>query len=279
MKDYRTVGPRGGAAPYLGGKRRLARRLVERIEQIPHETYAEVFVGMGGVFFRRHRAPPIEVINDKSRDVATFFRVLQNHYQAFLDTMKWQLGSRAEFERLKGQDPDRLTDLQRAARFYYLQRQTFGGRPAGHSFGVSSAHPSRFNIVRLASDLEEIHDRLAGVVIECLDWSEFIARYDRPNTLFYLDPPYHGSETDYGKGLFERSDFARMATALAGIKGNFLLSLNDTPEVRTTFAGFHIEEVRLRYSIAEGDATPAAELIISNAAPTARAEAGQGSLI
>lgn len=64
----------GGVAPYLGGKRNLARLLVDRINAMPHECYAEPFVGMGGVFFRRTRAPVLEVINDRSRDVAIFFR-------------------------------------------------------------------------------------------------------------------------------------------------------------------------------------------------------------
>ncbi len=81
-------------APYIGGKRNLARRLADRIEAIPHDLYAEPFVGMGGVFLARRRAAPIEVINDISTDVATLFRILQRHYQAFLDMLRWQLTSR-----------------------------------------------------------------------------------------------------------------------------------------------------------------------------------------
>lgn len=134
--NYRPVAPGKGAAPYIGGKRQLSRRIIERIEALPHETYAEGFVGMGGVFFRRRFAPKAEIINDRSRDVATFFRVLQRHHQAFMDEMKWKLGARAEFDRLCTVDPSTLTDLERAARFYYLQRLAFGGKVAGRSFGV-----------------------------------------------------------------------------------------------------------------------------------------------
>lgn len=277
--NYRPVQPGKGAAPYIGGKRKLARRLIERIECLPHVTYAECFVGMGGVFFRRRFQPQVEVINDRSRDVANFFRVLQRHYQALMDEMKWRLSSRAEFERLQAVDPEGLTDLERAARFYYLQHLAFGGKVAGRSFGTSVQHAGRFNILRLASELQDIHERLSGVVIENLDFEDFIDRYDSPDTLFYLDPPYWHSETDYGKGLFARTDFARMATALAHIKGNFLLSLNDAPGVRETFGAFHFEEVRLNYSINNGDSTPAFELIIANRAPAATAEIGQGSLL
>lgn len=103
----------------------------------------------------------------------------------------------------------------------------------------------------------------ARVTIECLDWLAFIDRYDRPETLFYLDPPYHGSEGDYGKTLFGRDQFALMADRLARLKGRFILSINDVPEVRETFAGFAIEAVSLRYSVSGGKGTAARELIVS----------------
>lgn len=277
--NYRAVAPGKGAAPYIGGKRRLARRIIERIEALPHAVYAEVFVGMGGVFFRRRFAPRAEVINDRSRDVATFFRVLQRHHQAFMDEMKWKLGARAEFERLMAVDPETLTDLERSARFYYLQKLAFGGKVAGRTFGVDAGGASGFNIVRLASELQEIHERLSGVTIECLDFEAFLDRYDRAGTLFYLDPPYWGSEGDYGKGAFAREDFARLAARLKRLKGHFLLSLNDTPGVRETFDGFDFEEVRLTYTIAETAAKPAAELIIADCPCPGGSQVGQGVLV
>lgn len=263
----RPVVPLAGAAPYQGGKRNLARRIIARIEEIPHQTYAEPFVGMGGVFFRRRLAAPVEVVNDWSRDVATFFRVLQRHYVALLDMMRWQLTTRAEFQRLCDTDPDTLTDLERAARFYYLQRLAFGGRVKGRTFGVSATSPGRFDITRLAPQLEELHTRLAGVVIECLPFGEFIARYDREGTLFYLDPPYYECESDYGRGMFERSDFERLAEQLGKLRGRFILSLNDHPDVRRIFAGFAIEPVTTTYSISGGRSSArAAEVLISSPA-------------
>lgn len=276
--NYRPVASGKGAAPYIGGKRKLAKRIIERIEAIPHATYAEGFVGMGGVFLRRRFAPRAEVINDRSRDVATFFRVLQRHHQAFMREMEWKLGARAEFDRLMATDPETLTDLERSARFYYLQRLAFGGKVSGRNFGVDALSSSGFNILALASELQAIHERLAGVTIECLDFEAFVKRYDRPTTLFYFDPPYWECETDYGKGMFAREDFARLAECLRGIEGNFLLSLNDTPGVRETFAGFHIEEVHLNYSIQGGEGVAASEVIIANCPPPLASEVGQGAL-
>lgn len=250
MESFREVEPVLPAAPYIGGKRNLAQRLVERIERTPHERYVEPFVGMGGVFFRRRRVTKVEVINDLNRDVATFFRVLQRHYVAFVEMIRWQVTSRTEFERLARVDVDTLTDLERAARFLYLQRTSFGGKVRGRNFGVAPDRPGRFDVTQVIPMLEDLHERLAGVVIECLPYAELIRRYDRAGTLFYIDPPYWGSEADYGNGLFGREEFAQLAAQLARLKGKFVLTINDLPETRELFTGFKCERVKTTYSIA-----------------------------
>ncbi len=179
-----------------------------------------------------------------------------------METLRFQVTSRREFERLRSVDPTTLTDLERAARFLYVQRLAFGGKIAGRTFGVDPRSSAGFNLTRLAPLLEEVHDRLAGVTIENLDWVAFIKRYDRPETLFYLDPPYFGNEADYGAGMFDRSAFEQMAETLAGIAGRFVLSLNDRTEVRSIFSAFQFEEVSLTYQVSDGAPTPARELII-----------------
>ncbi len=249
-------------APWLGGKRNLAKRITTLIDSIPHQTYAEAFVGMGGIFFRRGGRPRCEVINDFGRDVANLFRILQRHYPQFLETLRFQLTTRAEFERLVATDPSTLTDLERAGRFLYLQRTAFGGKVSGRNFGVSKDRPARFNLSTLEPMLEDVHARLAGVIIECLDFEAFIRRYDGPGTFFYLDPPYWGCEGDYGKAMFAREDFERLAETLAQVKGRFLLSLNDVQEVRRIFGRFDIEAVKTTYTIGE-KATEAGEVLIS----------------
>lgn len=259
------VSPCQPVAAWQGGKRALARALVQRINAIEHRTYAEPFVGMGGVFFRRDHRPPAEVINDWSEDVATFFRVVQHHFVAFTEMIRFQITSRANFEKLAALDPASLTDLQRSARFLYLQRLAFGGKVAGRSFGVSPANAGRFDVTKIVPLVEAVHERLCGVVIERLPWQAFLARYDRPGTLFYLDPPYFGCEGDYGRDLFDRSQFALMAEQLHGLRGRFILSINDRPEVREIFAGFTIDEARARYTIGGMDQSRLfSELIISN---------------
>jgi DNA adenine methylase len=258
------VRPVSPAAGYIGGKRNLAARVVTIIDQIEHRTYAEPFTGMGGIFLRRRRRPRVECINDISGDVATFFRVLQEHYPYLIDMLRFRVASRAEYNRLLALPPERLTDLQRAVRFLYLQRLAFGGKVEGRSFGVDARSPSRFNSATIEAMLADIHERLEAVVIEQLGYADFIRRYDTEETLFYLDPPYWGCERDYGQDVFGRDDFAAIAAQLAGVRGRFLLSINDTPGARECFAAFRMREVETTYTIGGAKPKRAGELLISN---------------
>lgn len=250
-------------APYLGGKRNLARRLCALIEATPHRAYIEPFVGMGGVFLRRSTPAPVEVINDFSGDVANLFRVIRRHYEPFVDELRWLIAGREEFERQRALEPRLLTDIERAVRFLYLQRLAFGGRVSGRTFGVRRDQDSRFHLARLRADLKALRDRLASVTIEHLDYADVIRRYDGPAALFFLDPPYHQTE---GYGIdFGEAHYAAMAEQLADVRGQFIMSINDTPFIRDTFARFRIDEVQTTWTVSAASTSRAmkvTELII-----------------
>lgn len=263
--NQRPVTPCDPPAAWLGGKRNLAKRICAVLAATPHVAYVEPFIGMGGVFLRRRARPPVEVINDLNGDIVTLFRVLQRFPEALLREYRWRPAIRSEFDRLREVRECDLLDIERAARFLYLQTLAFGGKVSAQNFGVSPASPHNFDLARIEPRLRRLHARLAGVVIENLDWLDLIGRYDREGTLFYLDPPYWGGETDYGAGMFARGDFQRMADKLRSIEGRFILSINDRPEIREMFAWADIEAVTTTYSVAGGEhASPASELLIAN---------------
>lgn len=276
--DQTPVTPADPPAAWIGGKSRLARRICAILAATPHDAYAEPFVGMGGVFLRRTMRPRVEVINDVSGDLVNLFRVLQRHPEALLRELRWRPAMRAEFDRLGGARVQDLTDIERAARFLYLQVLAFAGKVAGRTFGVDPSSPHTFDLTRLAPRLARIHDRLAGVVIENLDWADFIPRYDRPGTLFYLDPPYWGSEGDYGAGVFGPADFAELAAALEVVEAKVLLSINDAPEVRTAFAWADITTIETRYFVGTSGGMKVQELLISRGVDVAAADP-QGRLL
>lgn len=217
---------------------------------------------MGGVFFRRPFSAEVEVVNDVSKDVTTFLRILQRHFVEFVGYMRWHVTTRSEFDRLKNTEPETLADIERAARFFYMQKISFGGKVAGRSYGYSTKEKGRFDITRIEANLEELHERLAAVQIENLDYADFIQRYDRPTTLFYIDPPYYDCENYYGKNVFSKADFENLANILFAIKGKFILSLNDTPEIRKIFKSFTFESMSTTYSAGGGDKSKKVQEVI-----------------
>lgn len=250
---------------WIGGKSKLADRIVELIPE--HQHYGEVFCGAGWLFFKKQPSR-FESLNDINSDLVAFYRCLQNHLEETCRQFRWLLTSREFFEDFKSQREARgLTDIQRACRFYYCQRLAFGGNVVGQTFGVAPTHAPGVNLLRIEEELSAVHLRLARVVIENLSWADYLDRYDRKDTFFYLDPPYWGVEDYYGKDLFPRDDFARLADQLGRLKGKFILSLNDCEGVRNTFAPFRIQGVETRYTCAKDGVSTAGEVLISNFEP------------
>ncbi|SFU31732.1 DNA adenine methylase [Paenacidovorax caeni] len=246
---------------WLGGKSRLADRIIERMPD--RQTYCEVFAGAAWVLFKKPESK-VEIINDINSELTNLYRCVKYHLGELVAQFRWMLVSRDEFDRFLKTPADTLTDIQRAARFFYLAKSSFGARIVRPTYGISATGAPRLNLLRIEEDLSEAHLRLARVFIENKPYDQVIQRFDKPGTLFYVDPPYWDCEGDYGEGLFSREDFGRLAGLLDGLKGRFILSLNDTPGVRETFANFHIEAVKTRYSISGAKKQEAAEVLISN---------------
>lgn len=261
--NFESVKPINPIAPYLGGKRLLAKTIVPIIEKIPHNIYCEPFMGMGGVFFRRTQKPKCEAINDINSEIINMFRMVEKFPDYLADMLKFKICSRAEFKRMLATPPLLLTELERAVRYLYIQKNAFGGKTFSQVFGVALER-TRFDSERIIPQIHMLHKRLAGVYIECLPYQDFITRYDRVDTLFYLDPPYWGSESFYGKDFFSRADFAELAKLLKSIKGRFILSINDVPEIRRIFKSFYIKEVQTTYTSGTQSGKKAAELLVSN---------------
>jgi len=249
---------------YRGGKSRLAEKVVSFIPS--HECYCEVFAGAAWVLFKKDPSKA-EIINDINSELTTLYRVVQNHLEEFVRYFKWALVSRDEFDRVMRESPETLTDIQRAARFFYIIKTSFGSKIHMNHFGVAPSGPPRLNLLRIEEDLSAAHMRLARVYIENLHYDKLIKRHDRPTTLFYVDPPYYGCENDYGQGIFSREDFALLKDTLAGIKGKFIMSINDVKDIRQLFKGFHIKPVTTTYTTPKTGSSGAKELLITNFKP------------
>lgn len=245
--------------PWPGGKRRLAKHILPLLDT-PHRTYVEPFAGGAAILFMRDPAQ-VEVINDINSELVRLYRCVQHHLEELIRQFKWALSSREMFRWAQLQHVDTLTDIQRAARFFYLQKLAFGGKVVGQTFGTAATSGPRINLLRLEEDLSQAHLRLSRVTIEHLPWERCIERYDRAETLFFLDPPYWQT-TGYG-GDFAFEEHERLAAVMAGLKGRAILTINDHPDMRRIYAGFRTETMRTTYTVGGGaKAKPVGELLI-----------------
>ncbi|MGH9657951.1 MAG: DNA adenine methylase, partial [Bryobacteraceae bacterium] len=232
-----------GPLPYIGGKRRLAPTIAELLP--PHVTYVEPFAGGAQLFF--HKSPsPVEVLNDLDADVFNFLRVCQHHADELARWLRHAVASRKLHEWFSAQDPSLLTDVQRAARFLYLQKNSFGGRLTRQSFHYAVSKRQNYTPARLPQILTSAGKRLEHVQLECLPYEQILVRYDRPTTCFYLDPPYVGRALYHVN--FSDNDFSKLADRLRTIRGRFLLSINDHPISRAAFAEFHRRSIAISYT-------------------------------
>lgn len=245
--------------PWIGGKRRLAKPIFEKFPA--HTCYVEAFCGAAAIFFSKEPSD-VEVLNDINGELVNLYRVIQHHIEEFARQFKWALSSRQVFEWEQMKAPETLTDIQRAARFYYLQKHAFGGRVDGQSYGTATTSGPRLNLLRFEEDLSQAHLRLHGVQVENLPWQEVVARYDRPHTLFYLDPPYWQTE---GYGVeFGFEQYERMAELARTVQGSMVISINDHHDIRRAFAGLHQEELGITYTVGGGAGNQAKELLFWN---------------
>jgi DNA adenine methylase len=234
IKPPKPVRVRPGVR-WPGGKSRLLKHLLPLIA--PHTCYCEPFSGGLAVLLAKPRSE-VEVINDRHGDLVRFYRCVRFHAEALLTELEFVLNSREEFRDFRAQPG--LTDIQRAARWFYRNRLCFGGSDID-TFGTSalSAADSRS---RRMDAIRELSVRLDRALIEELDWLDCVKRYDRPSTFFFFDPPYTGcSDTAYA--AWKLADVMRLREVLRSLKGRWLVTLNDAPDVRGVFADCTLQSV------------------------------------
>ena len=247
---------------WVGGKKALRDEILARFPR-NYKRYIEVFGGAGWVLFHKPPGNDFEVFNDFNGNLVNLYRCVREQPEALRNELRYMLNSRLDFEYMKGMLHSQavLPDVRRAAYYYALIRYSYA---AGTSTFGSQPHAMWNNFPLI----ESAAGRLQKVVIENKDCVKLIRQYDRPESFFYCDPPYYNADQYYEAVSSDGFDHAGLADALLGIKGKFLLSYNDCPEIRALYdrPGIVVEGISRLSNIAQryenGKQYP--ELLISN---------------
>lgn len=240
---------------WIGGKKLLRNKIVEMFPE-GFERYIEVFGGAGWVLFHKERHAALEVFNDINSNLINLYRCIKYHSEELQRELAGLFVSRVIFSDFQSQlKSSGLTDIQRAARYFYAIKTSFGGN--ARSFSLDKR-----NLKAGTEYLSEISDRLQNVVVENKDFQNLIEVYDREKALFYLDPPYHASERYYSNP-FSEADHERLCAVLKNIKGNFVLSYNDCEFARELYKDFNIRTVSRNHCLSSKQ-KEYKELLITN---------------
>ena len=240
---------------WIGGKKLLRNQIIELFPSNINR-YVEVFGGAGWVLFHKDpKSSKSEFFNDINSELINLYKQIKHHPDALKSELEYTIQSRELFFDFRDCSVKGLTEIQRAARYFYLIRASFGGSRT--SFGTGKK-PLEKNI----KYFDEVHQRLKDVVIENKSYDGMIKTYDKVDTFFYLDPPYHETEGYYGTG-FNDDDHRKLCEMLKNIKGKFVLSYNDDEFVRELYKDFEVIPVS-RHSNLTSNGDKFKELIIKN---------------
>jgi len=224
----------------------------------PHHTYCELFAGSAVLFFNIHKAKK-NVLNDLDDDVYNRLKLLQ---KAPLN------------KDLYRKDLNRLTAI---TQFYHHHKDTipddilfekiracngFRGVPVKTGDDIYKD----YNPATILNNLDYYKSMLHKVIITHKDYEKIVDGYDSPTTFFFIDPPYENTTSSFYRHG-NQFDFHRLCKVLAGMKGKFLMTINDSKNIREVFQQFKIKPIDVKTSwsqVNKKSDLPRKELIITN---------------
>ena len=245
-----------------GGKSRMLKHLLPLLPD--HQCYCEPFAG-GLALLMRKNPSHIEVVNDLNGDLIALYRCVQYHNDELLREIGHLIAGRQTMHDLL-RNPG-LTDIQRAARFYCRNRKSFGG--GGRTLGIVRSKGSGCAFIRSKNVdlLSQARDRLSNVVVENLPYERCLELYDAPETCFFMDPPYLNARPTAYAGWTE-SDITRFRSHVVKLKARWIITLDDSEFVRSTFYDCKLTPVTTKCGTVNKRLQPGAtfgELIITPA--------------
>lgn len=241
---------------YAGGQKNLIPLLRNLL--IRHRAYVEIFGG-GGTLLLNKELSTVEVYNDVNRKLVSIFLAVRDNPDEFERQISVLPNSREIFRRFKEDiltetDPMRLAVMQ-----YYMLLNSWSGV-------TLSRYVAKERNVAKIGNIYWFSERMRHVIIENLDFEQLIEKYDAPDTLFFLDPPYVDI-TDLYEFSFKDEDHIRLAKVLRRIKGYFLMTYGAHPLVDILYKGFPMfdyETVKTMYKTEGGERDNESHTIVAN---------------
>ncbi|MDZ7966275.1 MAG: DNA adenine methylase [Nostoc sp. DedSLP03] len=259
---------------YPGGKSKAINQIVEYLPESFLE-FREPFVGGGSVFiYLRQKFPGIKIwINDLNRELFLFWKFAQSDIAQLVKEIRHikvrYTDGKLLFLELTSVDVNKLSDLERAVRFFVLNRITFSGTVESGGFSQEAFH-KRFtdSSIERVEKLENLLSK--NVQITNLDYSHLLKK-EGEDIFLFLDPPYFSATKSklYGKDgdLHTYFEHQRFAELLQQCDHRWLITYDNSRQIIENFQWANISEWELQYGMNNYKRSGAAkgkELFITN---------------
>jgi DNA adenine methylase len=237
---------------YAGGKFYARKLILEFIP--PHTDYVEPFAGGASIFFAKNKVKN-NWLNDIDGELINVFLFIRDNPEQLITALKGEVATKERHHFYKyhfiPENP-----LEKAVRWYYLNRTSFSGIMNMKHCYWGYSHKSSMPPEKWAISILQTSQKLQNVCLSKLDFEEVIERV--PDRAFlFLDPPYFKTQQDkIYSCAFTHKCHHRLCKALkrAGNRFQFLLTYDNCCEIREMYAWAKlIVEKQWNYTIQRTD--------------------------
>ncbi|MGR3220850.1 MAG: DNA adenine methylase [Candidatus Anammoxibacter sp.] len=242
----------------IGSKGLIAKKIVALIPD--HESYTESFAGSCAVLPAK-KPSKIETINDKDFLVTGFYRIVKHSKKQteLVDLLTSYPYARTFHAEARARFKDGVANpVERSALWFYLSRSSHVCDIRSGGFAVAAkSRNMAFTYRNMVKAIGALGRRLENVVVECLDYKDFILRYDSSSVCHYIDSPYLNFSGCYDIP-FTNQDHADLAKILNSIQGAAIVSYYDHPVIEELYKGWNrleIKSVKMSHSLTKSDSS------------------------
>jgi DNA adenine methylase len=190
-----------------------------------HHVYIEPFVGSGAVFWNKPKAEK-NILNDMDKELIQFYKNLK--------TVKPKL---VEFDFWK-------TPKTKLDKILHYKQKVCGGF---NKRDVSNKIYRHFNVPNYIKSIQKYQDALQDVILDNKDYKQIIKKYDSKDSFFFIDPPYENTDKTFYKG--NSINYHELNNLLENLNGKFILTINDSPNIRDIFKQFNLKKYEVKFNI------------------------------
>jgi len=257
---------------YPGGKAKAVKKILSSCPSF--KEYREPFLGGGSLFLALKQNNPNSIfkINDLNNDLMSFWNSLKTNplelITRIIHIKDYEKDGKKLYLFLRRNYRDNILD--RAVRYYILNRITYSGLVDSGGYS-KEAFDGRFTYSKI-EELYSVSNLLKDVEITTASYEDLL-KLDGDDVFIYLDPPYLNSIKSrlYGKrGVLHLSfNHEKFAKNVKQCKHKWLITYDDTEEIRDLFSFAYIYPLKLQYGMDNNGKTPKIgnEIIITNYLP------------